>query len=931
MQSEVTDRERRLANDLRVTTPEALPAYLHFWGKATPPSGAAMGWHPAVYHMLDVAACFDVLFEHCRPSWLDPAYKAHLLLLVALHDIGKITRSFQQQAPDYWPAALLGPFKKVARSNRHDTLGHDIIGSLLRYELEALLPESKYQLHWLPLVRATTGHHGKPPKGVGSPNLPPEDCCDTCQTHVRNIFKDFCDLFLGKNRGNAILDKAAPSEQVKRMHWWFAGIVNLADWIGSSSAWFPYTAPSMPLDRYYELARQRAEVACSQAGVLPAKSNRLLSFAELFGIPTPSPVQNWCATVPLPEGGKLVFIEDETGNGKTEAALMLAHRMMVAGDATGLFCAMPTMATANAMYDRCGKYFRRFFAAGTKPSLALAHGKKHLNEAFQLSLSRHLHQSVRDIEDGDLDEGDTTGVECATWIGSDNRRAFLADVGVGTIDQALLGVMRSKFGMLRLFGLSRRVLIIDEAHAYDSYMIEIIKRLLEFHARLGGSAIILSATLPLSMRNQLAAAFATGLGNTTLPPLTATGYPLATMVSASGVVEEHDALVAGTPRKRGRGPARVEVISDFESVLREIENAAQSHATVAWIRNTVRDATTAARILRERGLDVTLFHARFTAGDRADIETEVLAAFGKESSRPGRDGRVVVATQVIEQSLDLDFDLIVSDPAPVDLLIQRAGRLWRHIRDDRPLSEPRFIIAAPMPVDDPPSGWLEGMTEDDLTVAAARIIYRDAALLWRSVRITKGEGSIGSLDGIRRMVEAAYDKRSFGAYGKQFIPSGLESSAEWAATGDKKSTWMGQNAPLTYIGGYSGGQWEDDTLIQTRLGKPAVVARLAREENGKLVPFYPSERPGAAAWAMSEVTSSYVDLTHIEYEARVDALVRSAKRNWGSNDKRIPLIPLQAQPDGSWKAVVSFGTSDGETGDLLISYHQREGFFAKRT
>jgi len=894
-------------------------SYLSFWGKAHPAQNSTgPQWHPAAYHMLDVAAVFDALFPYYmsdEDAWLRP----YLTFLVALHDIGKFTQSFQFQAasvPGAWPNA------DPPRTARHDTLGFHILAETFMKDFPRLTHKMKF-FTLKPLIRAATGHHGKPPKeGTEFRPNSMKEFCPKCKSHASDLLNDFKNLLLVGFQCRDIDNNL--SNLVANLSWIFAGMVNLADWIGSSTEWFPYHVPNMSVADYWTYAQGQATKAIHEVGLVPAHSADRTSFENLFGF-SPSPVQAWCDTVGFPWGPKLFIIEDETGNGKTEAALTIAHRIISSGEATGFYCALPTMATANAMYDRCIKNYRKFFI-GTA-SLALMHGRDWSNEVFCASIL----EGIGDIDDAKDPDDEPTGASCAAWIASDKRTRFLAEAGVGTIDQALLGVMPSKFAMLRLLGLSKHVLIIDEAHAYDNYMMEIIKKLIFFHSRMGGTTVVLSATLPMSMRKDIASAYADGCAGAK-PNLISRGYPLATLISKDGALEEHDALMTGPKRKRAKDFAKVKIISSFSEAIDEIVSAAQDGQAVGWVRNTVKDAVAAFDILNKRGCDVVLFHSRFTVSDRAEIESRVLRLVGKDGDPALRTGKIIIATQVIEQSLDIDFDLMVSDLAPLDLLFQRVGREWRHTyHDRRNMTEARFIILSPVPVADPPENWLSGMDDDQLSLSTTKWVYGNISLLWRSVLIAQQVGTIGDITKTRCMIEAAYEEDDFKTYGKVFIPNGLQKATAAAENWDIRATNKGMCAPLKLDkDGYCGENFRDDVFVCTRLVKPTTTLRLARFENGRIVPWDESGKNQFRKWALSEVTlnrGGWEDLTYGEPDITQE--VAETKKNWAKFDKRIPIIPLEDSGDG-WFAAWIRVPDEGKSADYKVNYNKEYGLIVTK-
>jgi CRISPR-associated endonuclease/helicase Cas3 len=442
----------------------------------------------------------------------------------------------------------------------------------------------------------------------------------------------------------------------------------------------------------------------------------------------------------------------------------LAHRLLAAGRADGIFLGLPTMATANAMFGRLADSYRRLFLPEAHPSLALAHSRADLDPRFAAALQADDLPSARSTADP-ADE--PAEAHCAAWLAEDRRRALLAQVGVGTLDQALLAALPVRHAPLRLQGLTGKVLIVDEAHAFDPYMRRELVALLRFHAALGGSAILLSATLPRAVRQGLVDAFRNGLGAPS-QALAREEYPLATLAAAGSIEETPCEVQPGLARR-----VAVTRLADAEAALDRIAAAAAAGAAVAWVRNTVDDTITAADALRMRGLAPLLFHARFAMVDRLSIEAEVLRRFGRDSAGEARRC-VMVATQVIEQSLDIDFDLLCTDLAPADLLIQRAGRLWRHERDARPVPRPELLVVSPEAVPAPNSDWIKG------PLPGTAAVYRDPALLWRSAREVFARGALTTPQDMRPLIEATFDRSAAGAVHAQFDHRRLATGSAYA-------------------------------------------------------------------------------------------------------------------------------------------------------
>jgi len=856
--------------------------YMAFWGKARSLSSAGPRWHPNAYHSLDVAAAAEALLTagvtRPPPYWNRGEHVLSLVSLIALHDIGKFTRTFQGKVRELWPACL-GPYAQPRAGWPHDAAGYALLSGALAERLVPLFGEAKPFSRWLPILRAIAGHHGRPPVEAAH-DIPRDVACATCVAAAG----EFIDAMLAALEPPPL--PALDREARATLAWWLAGLTTLADWIGSSRVWFPPVAADASADlRSYwrEVARPRAEQAVAASGLLPSPLAPAAGMAQLFPEIGDAirPLQRWADATALPDGPVLFVIEDATGAGKTEAALALAQRLMAAGHGRGLYFALPTMATANAMYDRLERAYARLFATQARPSLVLAHGRRMLNPRFAGSILAWAAGAGFPEEPEPADQ--RGAAQCAAWIADDRRKAFLAEIGVGTIDQALLAVLPSRHAMLRLLGLSQRVLIVDEAHAYDTYQGEELMRLLRFQAGLGGSAIVLSATLTAERRAALCDAFRAGLR---LAPAPAgnDAYPLATTASAAGVSAAPVALAPCLARR-----VEVERLADEDAAAEAIVQAARAGAAVAWVRNAVDDAIEAAGRLRARGLDPLLFHARFAMGDRLAIERRVLAMFGPNSEDRERHGKVVVATQVIEQSLDLDFDLMVSDLAPADLVIQRAGRVWRHPRA-RPVAGPRLLLLAPEPVADPPEGWLGA------ALRRTGFVYVDHALLWRSARALLAAGAIVTPDNIRALVEAAYDRDAADAE-----PAGLARATRCAEAERLTARGVAWQNLLDFARPYerAAGLWEPDIRTPTRLGDPQVILRLARIAGGRVVPWCEDEDV-QRAWALSEVS---VRADRIEAAApdEADALVTAAKAQWPEWDRGIPVVVLRPGTDQSAK------------------------------
>lgn len=834
------------------------PAYASHWGKARPgESGATC--HLLAHHSLDVAAVGNEALRRLpalRRLFADnlglpePLIEPWIGFWLALHDQGKFAESFQSQCPDVF-VALRGRTPNPAKpyTLRHDSLGMLFWKDVLR---DRLIDQAWFGAHSEDLAdgldwwaRACCGHHGQPPT-EGDHWRQHFDAQDD-----RTAALAFADAMRAQFI-NADLAQAISQQDPHRflaasahLSWWLAGLAVLADWLGSNTLYFPYQDHIQPLPEYWRLATVQATQALADSGVLPTPSAASMPFGTLFpGITTPSPLQQWATHTPLPGGPQIHLLEDVTGAGKTEAALMLTHRLMAGGCADGFFIALPTMATANAMYGRIAASYARLFADPT--SLVLAHGQRRLVDEFAATV---LPATPTEHDARQLD--DTASARCSAWLADHNKRALLSPAGVGTIDQVLLAVLHSKHQSLRLLGLVRKVLVIDEVHACDVYMQGVLEVLLAFHARAGGSAVLLSATLPQRMKQGLLAAFASGLA-LRAPVATEAGYPLVTSWSGQAPEALAQQVVATRPDVQRR--VNVRSSSDEAEVEATIRQALAAGECVCWVRNTVADALAAFQRFQPQlpAGDLLLFHARFTLRDRLDMEEQVLARFGKHSSAGQRAGRLLIATQVVEQSLDVDFDLLVSDLAPIDRLIQRAGRLRRHRRapDGAPLTdpaqpdqrgEPWLWVLTPPWTETPDARWYKA------AFAKAAAVYAHHGQTWLTARALRGRDGAGSFtmpDDARRLIEGVY-----GADAE--IPPGLDANAMAAEGQGFADLGQAQMNSLKLGQGYQRGgiDWWADAKTPSRLGEASSTVALARWLDGRLQPWV----TGQHGWAYSSL------------------------------------------------------------------------------
>ena len=461
----------------------------------------------------------------------------------------------------------------------------------------------------------------------------------------------------------------------------FTGLCMLADWIGSDETRFPFRVLKRTATIWLTARAKRPPCRARYRTGSEEQRGQFLTqprppdFGQLFDLSKARENAIQQAVASVASRQRLVIVESETGSGKTEAALMRFAGLYRKGLVDGLYFALPTRAAASQIHRRVTTFVRNLFPAGTGPEPVLAvPGYVRAGDAEGKQLPNY---------DVWWDDHPDVQTEKRRWAAASTKRFLAAQIAVGTVDQAMMAVLQVRHAHMRAACLARHLLIVDEVHASDTYMGTILEYLLRAHLEAGGYAMLMSATLGSAARCRW-------LGQTRLPSLAEaideTPYPAVSTTEGITAVGENGYAKAVAIAARAE-------MSDFSNTARYALQAARSGAKVLVVRNTVGYAVGTQQALealaghednellfRVKGV-TTLHHGRFGAADRRLLDGAVEALLGR-NRRTG--GRIVVGTQTLEQSLDIDADLLITDLCPVDVLLQRIGRLHRHLRDDRP-------------------------------------------------------------------------------------------------------------------------------------------------------------------------------------------------------------------------------------------------------
>lgn len=785
------------------------------WAKTN--KGDVPEWHPLVLHMLDVAASADAILAR-EPAttrekialtvgmdWDDA--RPWLLLVIACHDLGKACPGFQCK----WKNLTELPLPRCPNT----AINHAFVSQIV---LAVLLQEKGWPDELAELTADAVGcHHGERSSPNNLSNLEGDRSAlggDDWKQARHDILESLQQVFTPvKFPTKSFL--TGPEFMV------LSGLTSFADWIGSNEEWFPFGIPEdcENLSGWFQKRRARADQALDAIGweSRTPLSPEQKTFQQVFGF-SPRPLQeaitNALFTMKEPA---ILLVEAPMGEGKTEAAFFAHLELQRHFGHRGLYVALPTKATGNAMFNRTLKFLRSQGGERTL-DLQLLHGTTMLNESFQNLTIVGVHDPA---SGGDVRAGE--------WFTS-KKRALLSEYGVGTVDQALIPILPVRHNFVRLWGLANRVVVFDEIHAYDAYTGTLLVHLLRWLLALGSSVVLLSATLSPSTRRQLARVVDADL------PDQEKAYPRLSVFSPGAVGQWH---FSADPARRLT--LQLHAIShELPAMQTALEDQLLKGGMGLVLVNTVQRAQDLYCLFPEGdplehggqrigkrlvdGTEIFLFHARFPADWRQQREDSVLATFGENGTRSGR--KILIATQVAEQSLDLDFDVMVTDLAPIDLVLQRAGRLWRHTRDKSErggVPVPTLLVAG-LSGDEPPSFgkplWWGAVYREDL--------------LLRTWSLLRGRQSLVLPDEIDSLVQSVYEEQVS-------VPETLAermNNAMMAAKGGELAHRMQANQAI--IGFPDDVSWNDPArfvlydedqpgvhrtlMAQTRLGEESVVA-----------------------------------------------------------------------------------------------------------
>lgn len=883
-----------------------LPPHLFMWAKT---SLDGESWHPLLLHLLDVAASADAILAREPVSTrqrmgaafgLDWEFaRPWLLLVIACHDLGKCCPGFQCKWKNL-SGLDAGPSPDT-------TVNHAFVTQV---ELPPLLVELGWPEDAAELIADAMGcHHGERASPNTLANLAGNRRAlgkADWRAARRAIFETLIAVFTPTK----LPIKSTLSGPDFML---LAGLTSFADWIGSNEHYFPYGAVEDcgdPAEWFRRRRERNAENALNETGWLPRLplTDAPRAFAEVFGF-TPRPLQqavvDALGSIHQPA---ILLLEAPMGEGKTEAALYAHLELQRRLGHRGLYVALPIKATGNAMFSRV-LTFLRSQRCDRPLDLQLLHGGALLNDDYQHLKPGGIHDATQGGE-----------VRASEWF-THKKRALLSEYGVGTIDQALLTILPVRHQFVRLWGLANRIVVFDEIHAYDAYTGTLLMYLLRWLLALGSPVVLLSATLPPHIRRQLAE-----LTGAKAPGQEA-AYPRLSIYQQGRTVGQF--AFAADPGRR-LCLTITPITADLPAIKAALDQHLAHGGYALALTNTVQRAQQLYRYYGEGkplvidgelvgkcltdGTEVYLFHARFPADQRQRREDAVLKVFGprvkgETGARSGR--KLLIATQVAEQSLDLDFDLIATDLAPIDLLLQRAGRLWRHRRDVRPLTKPVLIVAGL--AEDPPPSFGKPLWWG--------AVYREDVLLctWSLLR---NKATLQLPDEIDTLVAKVYEE-------EVEVPESLQARLEKSLQDGEGKTYSHRiQANKAIIGFPDDASWNDPArfslydedepgvhrtlMVETRLGDDSVVVIPLYETDA----FDPAAEPDfarAKVWFLRAMSVSRKGIVKSLQSAGVP-------EGWKKNPMLKNCYPLRLDAESRWITDPSIQLSD----ELGLVYHDKE-------
>lgn len=679
------------------------------WAKKNVQDGQPM-WLPLIVHLMDTKNVIGWLYNH----WIEDGQREvmrenfdseeELLKFVrflgAVHDIGKATPAFQtkksyirdDELDDYLVRRLvesgLDGLDSVELGNRRES-PHNLAGEALLYNWR--VSEE--------ICAIIGGHHGKPFNFW--------DVRNQIEDYTSNYFQDDNDRNLREKWSDIqkfILDEALnasgydslsnlPDKIGQPQAVLFEGLLIMADWLSSSeyigdNLMFPLiniedSAVDVDLDSRYHSAimNWNRDDMVQFMHVSNVESN----YEKRWGF-KPRNVQHIMSDAigRLIDPG-IIVIEAPMGIGKTEIALTAAEQLGYSSGRDGLYIGLPTQATTNAMFDRVNEWLENIAEEENEHvSIKLMHGKSMFNQTY----SNLPH--AENIVDEDDDSGTVT---VNSWFSG--KKSILTKFTVGTIDNLLLMGLKQKHLFLRHFGFSGKVVVIDEAHAYDAYMNSYLYKTIEWLGAYHVPVVVLSATLPKDKRIKLFGSYLRGKFGKWKDKVifpdnweSEEAYPLLSYLDGTHVGQVTDFGNADAVQKKSVHIHRLDV-SD-EEIIENVLEMTRDGGIAGIIVNTVKRAQKLAELV-PGDVKLMVLHSAFLAPDRAKKEKKLQDTIGKHGNRPQR--MIVIGTQVLEQSLDIDFDVLYTDIAPMDLILQRIGRLHRHdIRRPEKLTEPQTYV-----------------------------------------------------------------------------------------------------------------------------------------------------------------------------------------------------------------------------------------------